>query len=296
MTSTSTRAAEPGRRAAGAGDEYGDEGGAQAVTNAAATGTAAGGRRMFGAVLGAVFAAAVWATLAQHASMDALGGTPMVGGWTLSAGWHRPCGWGEAHAFSAFAGMWGAMTMTMMLPVLAPVLWRYRLRVAALRGARGAWLVAVAGAGYFSVWMALGALVFPAGTALAAAAARLPALAAAMPFAAGAVVFGAGVLQFSGWKMRRLACCRHVADDQGARHPKPVAAAAWRYGMRAALRCGACCANLMAVSLAAGMMDLRVMAIVTAAIAAERLAPAGGRVARIVGGVAIGAGAAMLAH
>ncbi|WP_175697221.1 DUF2182 domain-containing protein [Burkholderia ambifaria] len=262
------------------------------ATKPAATGAAAGGRLAFGAALVAVFAAAVWATLAQHASMDAIGGMPMAGGWTLSAGWLRPCGWRAGHAFAGFAGMWGAMTVTMMLPVLAPVLWRYRQSLGPVGDARAAGLVTIVGARYFSVWMAVGAVVFPVGAALAAAATRLFALAAAMPFAAGAVMLGAGVLQFSGWKLRRLACCRHASDDEDARLPS--AGAAWRHGVRAALRCGACCGNLMAVALAAGMMDLRVMAVVTVAIAAERLVPAGESVARIVGGVATGAGAAMI--
>ncbi|MBN3775371.1 DUF2182 domain-containing protein, partial [Burkholderia sp. Se-20378] len=62
----------------------------------------------------------------------------------------------------------------------------------------------------------------------------------------------------------------------------------------AAMRCGMCCGNLMAIALAAGMMDLRVTAAVTVAIAAERLAPSGGRVARIAGCVAVGAGIAMI--
>ncbi|WP_175711072.1 DUF2182 domain-containing protein [Burkholderia ambifaria] len=263
------------------------------ATKPAATGAAAGGRLAFGAALAAVFAAAVWATLAQHASMDAIGGMPMAGGWTLSAGWLRPCGWRAGREVAGFAGMWGAMTVTMMLPVLAPVLWRYRQSLGPMGDARAAWFVAIVGAGYFSVWMTVGAVVFPVGAALAAAATRLSALAAAMSFAAGAVMLGAGVLQFSGWKMRRLACCRHAPDDEGAR--RAGAGAAWRHGVRAALRCGACCGNLMAVALAAGMMDLRVMSVVTVAIAAERLVPAGERVARIVGGVATGAGAAMIA-
>lgn len=266
-----------------------------AGTKPAATGAEGGGWRPFGAALAVVFGAAIWATLAQHASMDAMGSMPMAGGWTLSAAWLRPCGWRAGRAFAAFAGMWGAMTTTMMLPVLAPVLWRYRQSLGPLGEARAAWLVVVAGAGYFSVWMALGAMVFPGGTALAAVAARLPALAAAMPFAVGAVVLGAGVLQFSGWKARRLACCRRAPDDACARRAGAAATVAWWYGVRTALRCGACCGNLMAVALAAGMMDLRVMAVVTVVIAAERLAPHGERVARIVGGVAIGAGAAMIA-
>nr|WP_269504408.1 DUF2182 domain-containing protein [Burkholderia sp. IMCC1007] len=233
--------------------------------------------------------------LAQHASMDAMGGMPVPGGRAFSAGWARPCGWGTGRAFAAFAGMWGAMTVAMMLPVLAPVLWRYRRSIGAVTSARGGWLVAISGAGYFSVWMAVGAAMFPAGDALAAAARRLPALAAALPLAAGAVVFGAGVLQFSAWKARRLACCRHapVAGDAG----RPGAGAAWRHGVRAALRCGACCGNLMAAALAMGVMDSRVMAVVTAAIAVERLVPGGTeRAARmIVGGVAIGAGLMMIA-
>jgi len=265
------------------------------TTEPAAPGAAGGGGRAFGVALVAVFAAAVWATLAQHASMDATGGMPMAGGWTLSAGWLRPCGWRAGRAFAAFAGMWGAMTVTMMLPVLAPVLWRYRQTLGMVGAARAAAFVAVAGAGYFSVWVALGVVAFPVGRALAVEATRLPALAAAMPFAAGALVIGAGALQFSGWKMRRLACCRHAPAGAGARSMAAETGAAWRHGVRAARRCGACCGNLMAIALAAGVMDLRVMAVVTVAIAAERLAPAGGRVARIVGGVAIGAGATMIA-
>ncbi|AXF20972.1 hypothetical protein CUJ89_11045 [Burkholderia pyrrocinia] len=248
--------------------------------------------RAFGVALVAVFAVAALATLAQHASMAAMGDEPMAGGWMTSAAWLRPCGWGASRAFAAFAGMWGAMTVTMMLPVLAPTLWRYRQSVGPLAAARPTCLVVVAGAGYFAVWMALGALAFPVGGALTAAAVRLPALARAMPFVAGAVVFAAGVLQFSAWKARRLACCRHAAAD--ARRSRADAGAAWRHGVRAAMRCGACCGNLMAVALAVGVMDLRVMAAVTVAIAAERLVPAGERVARIVGCVAIGGGIAMI--
>ncbi|WP_175881213.1 DUF2182 domain-containing protein [Burkholderia sp. BCC0044] len=257
------------------------------------TGETASDPRAFGVAVAAVFAVAAVATLAQHASMAAMGGEPMPGGWTASAAWLRPCGQGAGRAFATFAGMWGAMTVTMMLPVLAPVLWRYRRCIGTQAAVRSAWLVVVAGAGYFSVWMALGALVFPAGAALTTAAARLPALARAMPFAAGAVVLAAGALQFSGWKARRLACCRH-ATAHGGHRPRVAAVTAWRYGVHAAIRCGACCGNLMAVALAAGMMDLRVMAAVAVAIAAERVAPAGGRVARIVGCGAVAGGVAMI--
>ncbi len=45
-----------------------------------------------------------------------------------------------------------------------------------------------------------------------------------------------------------------------------------------------------------GVMDLRAMAVVTAAITTERLAPAGERVARAIGAVCAGAGMVLLAR
>ena len=68
------------------------------------------------------------------------------------------------------------------------------------------------------------------------------------------------------------------------------AATAWRYGLRLGIHCLHCCAGLTAILLAMGVMDLRAMATVTLAITIERLAPAGERVARIIGAVVIGAG------
>jgi len=46
----------------------------------------------------------------------------------------------------------------------------------------------------------------------------------------------------------------------------------------------------MAILLVIGVMDLRTMAVVGGAITVERLAPAGGRVARASGFVAVGVG------
>jgi predicted metal-binding membrane protein len=50
----------------------------------------------------------------------------------------------------------------------------------------------------------------------------------------------------------------------------------------------------MVILLVIGVMDLRVMAVVTAAITVERLAPAGERVARAIGVAVIGAGLLMI--
>jgi len=55
-----------------------------------------------------------------------------------------------------------------------------------------------------------------------------------------------------------------------------------------------CCAGLMAILLVVGVMDLRTMAVVAAAITCERLATAGHRVARAIGAVVMAAGAYLI--
>jgi predicted metal-binding membrane protein len=50
------------------------------------------------------------------------------------------------------------------------------------------------------------------------------------------------------------------------------------------------------ILLVIGVMDLRAMAVVTAAITAERLAPAGEQVARGIGAAAIGTGLFLVAR
>src|SRR2546429_5326213 len=87
----------------------------------------------------------------------------------------------------------------------------------------------------------------------------------------------AGVLQFPAWKAHHLACCREA--PRGDRVPADVGTA-WRHGLRLGFHCAKCNVGLMAILLGLGVMDLRAMAVVTAAITVERLAPAGERVAR----------------
>ena len=222
--------------------------------------------------------------------------TPMPGGWSLSMAWRRVPGQTWPGAAASFLGMWVVMMVMMMLPSLAPRLWRYRQAVGAAGRADGlaGWLTVLVGAGYFFVWTAIGIAVFPFGAALARTATQLPEVARAAPLAIGMVVLIAGMLQFTAWKERLLACCRAVP---GHRSTVPAnAGAAWRHGLRLGLHCGYCCAGMTAILLVAGVMDLRVMAVVMAAITLERLAPAGARVARGIGAVAVAAGSFLIAR
>src|SRR5262249_10968743 len=146
----------------------------------------------------------------------------------------------------------------------------------------------IVGVGYFFVWTAVGMAAFALGVALATVEMQQPALARTVPIAVSVVVLVAGALQFSAWKARQLTCCRE-APGRGRTLPAD-SGTAWRHGLRLGLRCSYCCTGLTAVLLVIGVMDLRVMAVVAAAITAERLAPAGERVARAIGVVVVGAG------
>jgi predicted metal-binding membrane protein len=213
----------------------------------------------------------------------------------MSEGWMRMPGQTWPAAAASFLGMWVVMMVAMMLPSLIPMLWRYRQAVGTTSKTRLGRLTMLMGVGYFSVWTVLGMVAFPLGVALAAFEMQRPALARAVPIAVGVVVVIAGALQFSAWKARHLAGCREASAFARAGMSASYGET-WRQGLRLGLHCSYCCAGLMAILLVIGVMDLRTMAVVTAAITVERLAPAGERVARAIGTVVVGAGLFLLAR
>jgi len=219
---------------------------------------------------------------------------PMPGGWTMSMAWMRMPGQTWPAAAASFAVMWTVMMVAMMLPSLAPTLWRYREAVGRAGETRLGRLTALVGLAYFLVWTVFGMAVYPAGVALAAVEMRHRALAGAVPMAAGMVVLMASAFQFASWKAHHLACCRE-APGRGPALPAD-ATTALRLGLRLGLHCSYGCAGLTAILLVIGIMDLRAMAVVTAAITAERVAPAGERLARAIGAVAAGAGLYLIAR
>jgi predicted metal-binding membrane protein len=231
-----------------------------------------------------LFAASAALTIAWSASMSAMGEMPMPGGWTMSMAWIRMPGQTWSHAATSFLGVWVVMMMAMMLPSLAPTLWRYEARLGRL--------TALVGLGYFSVWTVFGLAAFLVGVLLVAAEMQLPALARTVPIAVGVVVLIAGAFQFTARKAHHLASCRE-APEIGFTLPVD-AGTAWQHGLRLGLHCSHCCVGLMAILLVIGVMDLRAMAVVAAAITVERLAPAGERVARAIGAVVVGAGLFLL--
>jgi predicted metal-binding membrane protein len=120
-----------------------------------------------------------------------------------------------------------------------------------------------------------------------------PALARAVPIAVGVVVLIAGALQFTAWKARHLACCREAPGAAARCRPTPHGLAT-RPAPRPPLQPLLCRPD--GDPLRHRVMDLRAMALVTAAITIERLAPDGERVAQAIGAVVVGSGLFLIAR
>jgi predicted metal-binding membrane protein len=212
----------------------------------------------------------------------------MPGGWTMSMAWMRMPGQSWPAAAAMFVDMWVAMMVPMMLPSLVPMLRHYRQAVGTIAGPRKSALTTLVALGYYVLWTLVGIVIYPLGVALTTMEMREPALSRAVPVAVGVVVIVCGAFQFSAWKLRHLSCCR---EAPGPGHTLPArAATAWQYGMRLGVQCAQCCAGLIAILLAVGVMDLRAMVAVTVLITLERLAPKGENVARTLGAVLVLAG------
>ncbi len=251
-------------------------------------------QRVFAGSAAMLFAASAAMTFTWSNSMSAMDGMAMPGGWTMSMAWMRLPGQSWPGAAASFLGMWIVMMVAMMLPAVVPMLSRYRQCVGTIAARRLGCLTVSVGAGYFLVWALLGLTLFPLGVVLTDLEMHWPALARMVPFAVGAVVLSAGAVQFSAWKARQLACCRQLPER--GRELRGDAGTALRHGLRLGLQCARCCAGLTAILLVIGVMDLRAMVGVTAAITLERLAPASERAARIIGVVIIAAGLLLIAR
>jgi len=239
-----------------------------------------------------LFIASAAATMYGCRSMS--GGMAMPGGWTMSMAWMRMQGQNWLAAVFSFIGMWVVMMAAMMLPALVPALLRYRV---SLRGRETVPLNAttvLAGAGYFFVWALLGAVVYPVGVIVANAEMHWPTLARSIPLITGAVLLFAGGLQLTEWKARQLCRCRDEANCVSVLSPD--ARTAWHHGLRLGMHCLLCCLGLMMALLVTGVTNLGAMAIITAAITLERLAPSPTLVARTAGVVMITAGVFVIAQ
>jgi len=247
---------------------------------------------VFFGVCALLFIGSAVLTIVGCESMSRMDRMPMPGGWTMSMTWMRMPGQTWSAAAASFLSMWVVMMVAMMLPTLMPWLWGYRQSVGRTDPERMGRLTALVGVGYFCVWTVVGMTTYLLGVLMAALEMHRPLLARGVPWVTGGVILVIGVIQLSGWKAHQLDCCR--ARASGANAHSGHALCAWRYGVQLGFQCSRCCANLMAIALLVGIMDLGAMAAVGTAILVERIAPADKAVARIIGSLVIVAGLTLI--
>ena len=224
-------------------------------------------------------------------------GTPVASGMAGMAteGWT----W---DGFATFFLAWVVMMAAMMFPAAAPMLLIFRT-VSAQRRARGSAFVPtwVFAAGYLLVWAAIGALIWVLVQAGSDLAGRLGAVERATwgPVALGAVLIVAGLYQVTPLKH---VCLDHCRTPLGfvTRHWHDGYGGALRMGVIHGLYCLGCCWALFAVLVAAGVMSLAWMLLLTLVVFAEKVLPVGRRTAHLVGvgflvlGILVASGAAAM--
>jgi len=183
-------------------------------------------------------------------------------------------GW-TCDALSAFVIAWGVMMAAMMFPAAAPMLLLYRT-VAMGRRARGGAFVPtwVFAGGYLLVWVAAGVVTWVVVQLGSDAAGRFVEADRQRwaPVALGIVLLGAGLYQFTSLKGMCLRQCQS---------PVGFVMTHWRDGYRGALRMGVvhglfclgCCWALFAVLVAAGVMSLAWMLLLTLVVFLEKAIP-----------------------
>jgi predicted metal-binding membrane protein len=218
----------------------------------------------------------------------------MYGPMTGASAWMMTTSWDAPHLLLLWA-MWAVMMIGMMLPSASPMLLLYGLvsrRNATGAGSRGLYALA---AGYLSAW----ALFSTAATALQRALAALlllsPMMEATSAWLGPSLLLVAGAYQLTPLKLACLRACQS---------PVGFLVSRWRDGWQGAFRiglahgayCVGCCWALMLLLFVGGVMNLGVIAALTAFVAFEKLLPVGLWGPRVSGVLLLGVGGWMLAR
>lgn len=158
-----------------------------------------------------------------------------------------------------YLGIWVTMTAAMMLPTAVP-------HVARLARALPFAI------GYLAVWTVFGLAAYGLYELASSLETGWLAWDEAGPYAAGGLVVVAGLYELTPLKRRSLRRCRSTHRDVGA----------FGSGLRHGLDCVGCSGGLMVVLFAVGVMSLVWMAVVAAAIFAEKILPQGQRLSRAI--------------
>ena len=217
---------------------------------AAAISSAAGGQRTVWLTVGVLLlSAAAWtATVA------------------LMSGMAMPDMAATARDGAVFFGVWVVMMAAMMLPSALPM---FRLYGRMAHSAPPAFV-----SGYLVVWAAAGLIAYAGYVLARGGAVSMPDMnVLSRPVAIG-LVLAAAIYQASPLKN---ACLRHCRSPLAfvMNHWRDGSFGALRMGLEHGLWCFGCCAGLMALLFAVGVMNVGWMALLAAVILAEKTLPGG---------------------
>lgn len=198
--------------------------------------------------------------------------------------------WSALNLGALFA-MWAVMMAAMMLPSALPMVQAFvRLSLQQGQAARATPFVAA----YLLVWSGFSALATLLQWLLQWMDWVDPMIVSTSPLVSGSLLVIAGVYQFSPLKRMCLARCRTPIGFLLAEW-KPGRQGAFTMGLRHGLQCTGCCWAMMLLLFVGGVMNIGWVAALSVAVAIEKLAPRGERVADVLGWLLMAAGAVKLA-
>jgi predicted metal-binding membrane protein len=214
-------------------------------------------------IVAAIVTAGAWVYVIRSAGSTS-SAMPMPGGWSMS----MACTGNQSgrHA-TTFLVMWTAMMIAMMLPSVMPTVLLHRrlIETRVERGDRSAGSHLLLLAGYFSVWVAFGAVAYAIGMTLAGAAMRSIRVSVLVPVATGLALAAAGAYQLTQWS-KSAASRRSPSISYGTRFAGPVIRRSRYHGVCAVLL------GLMVIQLALGVMSVPLMALVAPSFCSKTVA------------------------
>jgi predicted metal-binding membrane protein len=216
----------------------------------------------------------------------------MYGPMSGASAWMMTARWDARHVLLLWC-MWAVMMAGMMLPSAAPLLLLYG--VAARRretNENAAYEIYALAAGYLTIWSGFSVVATAAQRLLATRLIVSPMMTLTSPAFAAALLFLAGIYQLTPLKSMCLRKCQS---------PLSFLMHRWRAGLVGAFRMGldhggyclGCCWALMLLLFVGGVMNLTVIAALTAFVIFEKIGPFGVYTPR-VSGVLLMAGSAWM--
>jgi predicted metal-binding membrane protein len=216
------------------------------------------------------------------------------GGWPALMAMPMRHGWSAADLWLTFL-MWLTMMVAMMTPAVAPVI----LLIGTVERRRGqANPLArsmVALAGYLLVWAAACVPITLLQFALHETGLVIAAMIPVRASLAGGTLLLVGIYELTPAKAACLRLCRSPIETL-ALYWRPQRVGSLLLGLRHGLYCLGCCWALMLLLFVTGVMNLVWVALLSALVLAEKLAPRGLLLSRLAGAAIIAWGVVLIAH